>query len=91
MTALLLLVTLGAHLFCDWFALSTQIRLPFALMIGRVCLADKAQECSTAMELGKAWHSEWKIRSWLAKYQQRSRLKLPLRSPSSIYSFSISS
>lgn len=78
MIVLLLLITVGAHLLCDWFALSTQIPLPFALMISEVYLADKAQECSIAMELGKARHSKWKIHSWIAKYQERSRLKLPI-------------
>lgn len=48
MRSLVLHITAVVHLFCDWFALSTQILLPFSLMISKVYLADKGQECSMA-------------------------------------------
>lgn len=55
MAALLLLIIAEAHLFCGWFALSTQISLPFALMIGRVYVTDEAKSaCLMAAELSKA-------------------------------------
>lgn len=53
MTALLLPITAVAHLFCDWLTLGTQIPLPFALMIRKVYLKDKGQECIMATELSK--------------------------------------
>lgn len=48
MTALVLHITTVAYLFCAWFALSTQMPLLLALMISKVYLTDKGQECSMA-------------------------------------------
>ena len=36
MTAMLLLLIVVTRLFCSWFALRTQIHLPFALTIGNL-------------------------------------------------------